>query len=191
MNQTTILADNQEVSAEQLKDLLAEQAQHLPKWQMIDASGPDNELSETLKQLSTANVPISLALHCGDEDRPVGLLIVIDNCLYELRLPAHVSDSIGTAMQAAATKAQIMQAEAQAEKSQFDNWNSLIALHRLAHQITGNAETAIAMVGKVYKDALGSRKTIDRDVTAALLERLELTVEQVREDFVKQSEPSE
>jgi hypothetical protein len=191
MNQTTVIADNQEVSADQLKGLLDAQAPHLFKWQMIDASGPGNEMSETLKQLSGANVPISLALHCIDEDRPVGLLIVIDNCLYELRLPPHVADSIGTAMQAAATKVQIMQAEAEAEKSQFNNWDTLIALHRLAYQITGDAETAIAMVGKIYKDALGSKKTIDRDVTAALLERLELTVEQVRENFIKESGPSQ
>jgi hypothetical protein len=181
---TTVIAENQEVSADQLKALLEEQSPYLPKWQIIDAAS-DNEMSETLKQLSGANVPISLALHCGDEDRPVGLLIVIDNCLYELRLPSHVADSVGTAMQAAATKVQIVQAEAQAEKSQLNNWNALIALHRLAYQVTGDAETAIAMVGKVYKDALGSKETIDRDVTTALLERLELTVEQVQEDFIK------
>jgi hypothetical protein len=185
MTQTTIIADNEEVSTQQLKELLDAQAPHFPKWQMIDASGPDHEMSETLKQLSTANVPISLALHCSDEDRPVGLLIVIDNCLYELRLPPHVADRVGTAMHAAATKVQIMQAEAQAEKSKFNNWNSLIALHRLAYQMTGDAEAAIAMVGKVYKDALSSKETIDREVIATLLERLELTVEQVREDFIK------
>jgi hypothetical protein len=191
MNQTTILADNQEVSASQLKELLDEQAQYLPKWQMIDAAGLDNEMSELLKQLSGANVPISLALHCADDDRPVGLLIVIDNCLYELRLPAHVADSVGTAMQAAATKAAIMQAEAETEKYEFKNWNALIALHRLVYQVTGDAETAITMVGQTYKDALTSKKTIDREVISALLERLDLTVEQVQEDFIKESEPSE
>jgi hypothetical protein len=191
MTQTKIFAGSQEVSAEQLKELLSEQAQHLPKWQMIDASGADGEMSDTLKQLSGANVPISLALHCADEDWPVGLLVVIDNCLYELRLPAHVSDSVGTAMQAAAAKVMIMQAEAEAERFQHRNCNSLIALHRLAHQVTGNAETAITMVGQVYKDALDSKETIDREVTAALLEQLELTVEQARKDFIKESEPSE
>jgi hypothetical protein len=137
MTQTKILADNQEVSAEQLKELLSKQAQHLPKWQKLDTSGADKEMSDTLKQLSGANVPISLALHCADEDQPIGLLIVIDNCLYELRLPAHVSDGVGTAMQAAAAKVMVMQAETEAERFQHRNWNSLIALHRLAYQVTG------------------------------------------------------
>ena len=190
MNQTTIIVGNKKVSTEQLKKLLDDQAQHLPKWQMIDTSGPDDEMGETLQQLSTANAPISLALHCEDNDRPVGLLIVIDNCLYELRLPTHIAAKVGTAMQDTAAKAEIMQAELKAKIFQFDNWNVLIALHRLAFQMTGNAEAAITMVGKVYKEALGSKDTVDPEVIAMLLERLELTVDQVRKDFVKESESS-
>lgn len=187
---TTVIADNQEVFPEQLKKLLKEQAPYLPKWQAIDVSA-DSEMAELAQQLSSNNVPISLALHCNSEDAAIGLLIVINSQLYELRVPSHAADKIGTAVQAAAAKAEIMRAEAVAERNEFNNWNALLALHRIAYQVTGNAESAIAMAGKVYKDALQSKEIIDREVTAALLERLEVTTQQARKDFCKESEPSE